>query len=881
MSKEQNSNMRPETSETQQNQQNQRNQSSDAIKLKSLVEFDDDDDEEERRGSKQEGAKHNSTSQTNENQDSAENVRVPSFLDPEDDEMEDDEGIEPIEGNENPTNQTESDDLSLDRRFFIENGRLIGLKGSSQKIKKLTNQRLNSLSKKFKRNKHKSFITKSKPSTRQAQVTSVGAHQDFESDAHKHVTSLKSRHYNQHLPLASMVQKLVLNKWNPVDDDLQQQQQVKANLRKISQLRNSRNQQQKLLMQQNLMDSPLGLWGTSNPSRLPEQANWAAIRQAALPLPVAGDIFGNSAASEDSPTYSSSISAGKLNQLHHNARLVPVEIIGLDPEATRSILYNDNLFDDYSAPSSPYHQSPRANIQPEAQQSLTKLRYPFQGVDGSRSQNQTKKTDHLSAPTLPEQKVVHIHFFHDQPTRSLNNSSSQTILLDDGSRSNQNVEGVQQQDEVQQVFVNEKGEIVSAEGQRERPQVAMTSTQETEEADEQQTSRPPGPKGNEGDQQQVLQLTDQMGRPISLNGTSIDGNRNVQIIISDQNGQPIGIVPNPSNEASETGDNPQQPSKLLMVSYQPQDSNRTQLNSSQDSRSPISSDIIADPGLSPQMRPRPPQQTDRSRLNTAGYLEDLGQLISNFNRQNPNGSGREKNGNFANEAASSESLGTQTSPKQATNVGKQDVPAQSLVSSQLDKLTGRNETELKHIIQAAKNGYNLQTGFSLQPRQTLSNLVRGQMIAIPRVNVTGTLVNGTGLPPNQVQPVNLSLQHLLGQLYSPSGKLIANSGTGVDTRHSSNEQKQLLMNGHLSRFMQAHSQQQLKFKESDLKTSKAQSYQDMKPMKIGANLLTKQNQPLAGSNEMDVEYHANGLSNIALAFIFVLSFVTLTIIAGE
>lgn len=900
-----------------------------------------------------EDQKNSTSCQTNDNeQNGAEDVLVPSFAEPENTSIQAEGSIEQedprIEQDNEPgsesTNQNGENDLSyedieddnenlssnetdnsrveLDRRFFIENGRLKRLKvaPSADKIKKLTNQSLAALSKKLKRNKSRAKVSsKTKPSTRQGytlNMNNVDSNQGtdtLENTIKNHLPSLRNRHYHQHLPLSSMVHKLVLNKWgshnNTSTTNEAQYQALRAStLKKISQQRKEQQLRNRwnLNHQSNIMDNPLGYFRNHE--------DWP-LRESDIPFnPLQatsggfGEIFNNWAASEDSPSFSSasqlaSMSAQGIRSSLPNNRIIPVEIIGLDPEATRSILYsnNNNEFADHYRPPSPLastspHLRPIQRAPPPSRlpSNVHTMKHSFKDLNAKNKTkpDESSEQQEQASQSRPEQKVVHIHYFHNQPakfantntTQIMNGSTSGRFQSQPGSEDS----GSQQHDDSQQILVsNDNLPTDNAQIDDQRQQVTTIQSNSDLFDGEREASRQS--ESNEvynHNQHQMLQFVDSSGRPISINGSNLETNRGVKILISDQHGQPIGILANPSSSSQISNENQtSEGSRLLMISYQPQN-NSSMIQSEHQNPSyssryqtkqnhhPTTSDYLHSShrnNFNSIEQQRQPTNGDQfESLNQLISTISQGNYINNHNAQIQalsRSRGPQNGANFANEAASSEARGIQATLSKFPNLSKQlNVPS----SATNDTLTTNlNFDLLKQTLGLDKkpnnNGYSHNqmgdVGGKIQAKNDLTNLiVRGQV----------PLSTNSSASSNTVKLINLSFHNLMGPMHSTSVR--PNGELEADTRLNS-DHKTLAIDGHFTKLIQSNGP--LNYESFAKSHQRAQTNQQAsKSIRTGAN---HKSNPHSESS-FDMDYHTNGPGNIALAFIFVLSLVTLAII---
>lgn len=246
------------------------------------------------------------------------------------------------------------------------------------------------------------------------------------------------------LQLPSAVQKLIMNKLNP----------------NTGQHQNPRQNLESLIQQQHQNQLPQGM----DESALNEIMHQHQKDNGRLV-----DFLNQWAPSEDTPTLAGMNSAS-LDKHQPSNNMVPVEIIGLDPAVTNSILYDSN-----------------GSVDSQADSSQT---YPSKGDNSANSiypQSDMHQVNQYGASNLQSKgypgrtsSVLHIHHFHHSQVRPGNammqGQAGTGMKTDDQGESSANGNNVQsieslsgnyvqtrqQQEKVIQspMYVNEKGEVV-------------------------------------------------------------------------------------------------------------------------------------------------------------------------------------------------------------------------------------------------------------------------------------------------------------------------------------------------------------------------------------------------------------------------------------
>jgi len=360
---------------------------------------------------------------------------------------------DPIATDEHATNSGEEEELvaeeELNRRVFMG-----ASKGSSENPRRLRSKLfLGGPVRGRRRNRRQRKASKTTKSTQTRQSFTTADYRGVNLNDLSTSGNPISSTIRQHFPIlprgqkiSTAVQKLILNKLTPQTSYPQSTKQSFAHEGSAGHPYSSNS----MLMKQasGFMDS----------SRLNDYTNhWAS--------------------SDDLPTYS----ANALKQ--HDQKMVPIEVIGLDPVVADSILFGPN--EAQSESSQKYSTAGRAHSQVNLPHSLHVTRA-------------------LASPERPRaSSILHIHHFHHTPKQKpteIEHSQGQQgepASADDHQSdvaSSQNPEPNREQwnesqaqsHEGRQLFVNEKGELVylAADGQNtsgdNRPPSVLGSEQETQ-----------------------------------------------------------------------------------------------------------------------------------------------------------------------------------------------------------------------------------------------------------------------------------------------------------------------------------------------------------------------------------------------------------------
>lgn len=303
-------------------------------------------------------------------------------------------------------------------------------------------------------------------------------------------------------PLASMIHKLLSNKWSggagglkseqqTGDAGLKQQALLLASYRKRQQAALRMQQQQELMLRQqqaaSMMDSPLGSWATAASTNhqqhyasrpyikqtgegLASSLSLESMNKAEFPLfhqwneespglAAIGQLAGLGA--ESSGSYISaklnnnyhqsnrpSINAtrnGSSSYHHTNNKMIPVEIIGLDPEITNSILESDSsLINDNQQKTTKSPERPLGQDSTSSQLHVSSNGHPYPGgsqdhhhhyhhdqqhqQEAAATGDQQQATLNNNKKNAQQQKVVHIHYFHNHnPASPANMTTTGTL----------------------------------------------------------------------------------------------------------------------------------------------------------------------------------------------------------------------------------------------------------------------------------------------------------------------------------------------------------------------------------------------------------------------------------------------------------------------
>lgn len=506
----------------------------------------------------------------------------------------------------------ESDDEPMERRAFLRH-RLVGSTDADQAKLKGKGSRTRFLGKgmrakrRKKRTKPKQAAPKSSQ-TRQSSTSHIGVTTMASNEQSSAAISLANT-LKQHLPsinLSSGMQKLIMTKLGstgPASTLFKQQQQ--------QQQMAAQESPQYIEASGQVQAQPVGSPADANLLIRHASGFIENPRLAEYPWPPGSMPSSMQSASEDNAAYFPSLGAEPNKVMLQPNKMIPVEIVGLDPVVASSILRDTT--GSAQLLGEPQHV-PEASSPPQSNPVL----FPHQQQLGTRP---VGEGDHMRS-SAKSSSILHIHHFHHPGSRAssilgsnsvqrpsspvagpeteVHNGSNRGAVgenshfeaSEEPTRQVHNPKSNQMQRE--QTFVNDKGELVylAMEEQAGSPPDSVADQQQPEKA--------------EGDSESNQHAVDQnkgawnhrgthIGRPQQLAGLMSPNQASSELqqrIYLTKSGQPVNIIG--MGKPPFLRDDKQ---RLLMVSYKPQLQNMTSVESESASRAPFNDGQESRPGL--------------------------------------------------------------------------------------------------------------------------------------------------------------------------------------------------------------------------------------------------------------------------------------------